>query len=245
MLRKILALTIIVIILPPVYLRAGQGDEFVFAQLKFQGNWDPYPGAFEQMYYYLTNTTSISMLPERRVVELNDKDLFYSPFLVFTGKGSYPEFSSDELESLRRYVEGGGIIFIDTCGCEAFEASVNRTLSGVFPEEDNGFSKIPDDSAVFRAFYLVDYVAGRKMNAPYLEGMERGGRIAVIKSKNDLVGIWPRDRLENWEHELTPGRPDQRKEAVKLMLNIMIYSVSGTYKADPVHTPHIEEKLGR
>ena len=88
-------------------------------------------------------------------------------------------------------------------------------------------------------------MSGRILNKQYLEGITSGGRVAVIKSHNDLMGIWPRDRVGNWKNELIPSRTNQRKEAIKLTLNILMYSVCGTYKSDPVHQPFIKRKLGR
>ncbi len=132
---------------------------------------------------------------------------------------------------------------IDTASDRDFEISADRLISRAFP--DKSYAAIPSDHAVYRSFYLVDYVSGRRISSPRLDGLEVGGRIAVIKTVNDLLGVWPRDRLGNWSYGLIPGRQDQRKEALKLTLNIIMYSVSGTYKSDPVHQPHIKEKLGR
>jgi hypothetical protein len=120
---------------------------------------------------------------------------------------------------------------------------VEKTFRKVFP--DKKFTKIPDDHAVYRSFYLIDYVSGRNITRPFLTGIEAESRIAVIKSENDLAGVWPGDRAGNWRHSLVPGRPGQRKEALKLTLNILVYSVSGTYKSDEVHQPDIKRKLRR
>ncbi len=222
---------------------SGQGSRFVYSQLRFAGDWDPYPETFPQIRRYFDKTTSVEVYPERRILNVSDEKLYRSPFLVLTGRGSFPEFSGEDIDRLRRYIEGGGLLFIDTCSDRAFEESADRLIRRVFPRKS--YKRIPDDHAVYRSFYLVYYVSGRTLNLPYLEGIETGGRLGVIKTSNDLLGIWPRDSLGNWRYSLSPGRHDQRKEAVKLTLNLLMYSVSGTYKSDPVHQPHIKEKLGR
>ncbi|MEA3507022.1 MAG: DUF4159 domain-containing protein [Elusimicrobiota bacterium] len=218
-------------------------DKFIFSQLSHGGSWDPYPGAHGMIDYYLSNTTSLDMYPERNILTLTDKDLFYFPFLLFTGRGAYPDFTEAEIVNLRRYLRGGGILFIDTGGDTDFASSVEKTFRKVFP--DKNFTKIPDDHAVYRSFYLIDYVSGRNITRPFLTGMEVESRIAVIKSENDLPGVWPGDKAGNWHYSLVPGRPGQRKEALKLTLNILVYSVSGTYKSDKVHQPDIKRKLRR
>jgi hypothetical protein len=221
----------------------SQGSWFVFTQLKYQGNWDPYPEAFEQIYHYLSNTTSLRMIDKRRIVTASDAELFSSPFLLFTGRGAYPEFSEEEIVNLRRYLQGGGIMLIDYTNDRGFELSVTRTMNRVFPKKQ--LIKISQEHALFRSFYLIDYVSGTVIRQPYLEGIIVSSRIAVIQSANDITGVWPRDRLGNWKNSLVPNRYRQRKEAIKLMLNILMYSVCGTYKNDPVHQPFIDEKLGR
>lgn len=221
----------------------GQGSWFVFSQLKFPGNWDPYPRIFSQIRHYLVNTTSLRVEEERRILELKDKDLFYSPFLIFTGRGGYPAFSESEIVNLRRYISGGGLLVIDTAADESFSRSVNRTMQRVFPDRE--FKRIENNHAIFRSFYLIEYVSGLDIKRAFLEGIEVEGRLAVVKSENNIFGIWERDRMGNFAHEPVQGRRGQRKEAIKLTLNLAIYSVTGTYKSDPVHQPHIKRKLGR
>jgi len=224
-------------------LIAQQGDLFVFSQLRFEGDWDPYPGTFQQIMHYLENTTSVRMYPERRELTLSDGRLFFSPFILLTGRGRIPSFTDGEIDRLRRYLEAGGLLIIDSAGSSEFEESADREMKRLFPGRD--FSHLPAEHAVYRSFYLINYVSGRRLLSPHLSGLEVGGRTAVIKSSNDLFGIWPRDAMGNWTNPLTPGRHDQRKEAVKLSLNLIMYSVTGTYKSDPVHQPYIMEKLGR
>jgi hypothetical protein len=243
MLRKILCILLLATLINIPLYAEGQGTHFVFSQLKFQGNWDPYPDSFRQIYYYLLNTTSVRVMPERRIVALDDENLFYSPFLLFSGKGSYPEFSEEQIENLRRFIKGGGILFIDTCGDAEFSKCADRTIFRTFP--DKRYEKISSDNAIFRSFYLIDYVSGLKISTPYLEGITVSSRVAIIKSSNDLMGIWPRDQFGNWKNNLFPDKYGQRKEAIKLTLNILMYSLCGSYKSDPVHQPAIKKKLGR
>ncbi len=241
--KFLLILLLLLLFLPGNFYGEGQGSWFVISQLKFPGNWDPHPGFFSQVRHYLMNTTSLRVTEERRVLTLQDEELFYSPFLILTGRGSYPQFSESEIINLRRYITGGGLLFIDTASDGAFSESVMRTVERLFPERQ--FTRIPDDHAVFRSFYLIEYVSGLNIRKPYLEGIEIDGRIAILKSENNIFGVWERDRLGNFYHDPVPGRTGQRKEAIKLTLNIAMYSVCGTYKSDPVHQPHIERKLGR
>ena len=44
---------------------------------------------------------------------------------------------------------------------------------------------------------------------------------------------------------LTPGEPRQREFAFRAGVNIVMYTLTGNYKADQVHVPAILERLGQ
>ena len=225
--------------------RGEQRDRFVFSQLRYAGgDWDPYPKAHEEILHYLVTTTSVKALAGRRELSLTGPELFSSPFLYMTGQGEFGPFTPQEEENLRRYLLSGGLLLIDDASGSRnldFDRAVRREMVRLFP--DVKLKSLPPEHAVFRSFYLSPSVAGRTIVNPYLEGIDIDGQTVVIYSQNDLGGAWVRDRLGNWLYECIPGGELQRLEAMKLFLNIIIYSLTGTYKRDDVHRPYIEEKL--
>ena len=44
---------------------------------------------------------------------------------------------------------------------------------------------------------------------------------------------------------LTPGEPRQREFAFRAGVNIVMYTLTGNYKADQVHVPQLLERLGQ
>jgi hypothetical protein len=44
---------------------------------------------------------------------------------------------------------------------------------------------------------------------------------------------------------LTPGEPRQREFAFRVGVNIVMYVLTGNYKADQVHVPALLERLGQ
>ena len=44
---------------------------------------------------------------------------------------------------------------------------------------------------------------------------------------------------------LTPGEPRQREFAFRSGVNIVMYTLTGNYKADQVHVPALLERLGQ
>lgn len=223
-----------------------QRDRFVFTQLRYNGDWDPYPNIFRDIIGFLTYTTSIVAIEDRRIVDLQDKELFSSPMIILLNNGKFAGFSSDEREKLKQFITSGGTIFIeDSSGnkISEFDKKIREELRILFP--DKKLKKIPTEHALYRSFYLLRGIAGRYITNNYLECIDIGNRTAVIYSQNDIFGAWARDRFGNYFFECLPGGEKQRFEAQKLTINLIVFSLTGTYKTDAIHRPFIERKLQR
>ncbi|MBI3013056.1 MAG: DUF4159 domain-containing protein [Elusimicrobia bacterium] len=227
---------------------SSSGNRFFFAQLKTNGDlkeWDPYPYASRDILSFLQQTTSVKTESERRLIRLSDPLLFESPFLIYSGSGEC-HWTSEERENLKKYLSGGGFLFVEDRAGEkngSFDYSFRKELAKIFPEKT--LTILSRDHAIFRSFYLLRSVGGRKLTNTYLEGLEIDGRTALIYSQNDVLGAWAKDILGNFLYECQPGGESQRWESQKLTLNLIFYSLTGSYKTDSVHLPFIEEKLRR
>jgi hypothetical protein len=241
-----IAVPLILNLNPVVFLSANatQQDRFVFSQLRYAGAWDPYPETWQDIIEFLATTTSIKPEPARRVIELSDPALFSSPFLVVLGTAGFPPISEEGRRTLRRYLSNGGLMFVeDSTGIRnsTFDASFRAEIAKLFPE--TALKKLPPSHPLYRSYYLARKVGGRRLCNGFLEGVDVGGRTALIYSQNDLVGAWAKDRFGNYLWECAPGGQEQRFEAQKLTLNLIMYSVTGTYKSDAIHKPYIDMKL--
>ncbi|MFH1784332.1 MAG: DUF4159 domain-containing protein [bacterium] len=223
----------------------GQGSNFVFCQIKYDGMWDPRPASFGEIAHFLSSTTSIKPELQRRDLSLSDNRIFDSAFLYLAGTEAFEPFSEEQRQNLRRYLEGGGVLLIDDCFGRknyGFDKSVRREMRAIFPEDE--FEKVPRTHVLYRSYYLLRTIGGRNIVSPYIESIKVQGRVAVIYSQNDLSGAWARDRIGNWQYECVPGGEAQRLDAIKLMVNIILYSLTGDYKTDTIHEPFIRRKLG-
>ena len=223
---------------------AQQGDRFVWTQLKLGPGWDPYPGASSEIVSLLSTVTSVHSLPERRVLTLKDRELFFSPLVVLAGRQAPPPLDEGEARSLREYLEAGGLLWVeDVSGGAAspFDRWLRRELPKVLPEAE--LSPLPSDSVIFRTFFLLRGAAGRMMARGTLEGMSLAGRTAVVYSRNDLLGVWLKDALGKPLYPCLPGGETQRRNAEKLCVNIIMYALTGNYKSDAVHQPFLLQKM--
>lgn len=218
-------------------------NRFVYAQLRHAGEWDPYPEVWSQFAPTIVNTTSIDPLPERRVVGWDDPALFESPFLVLMGRGAV-SFSESEGRALRNYLTGGGLLFLDNSDAEKnspFARSAPAAVEALFPGAR--WEALPAGHVIFRSFFLLSGVSGRRIVEPELKGLRVQDRIAAVYCANDLHGALARDRLGNPLYSCEPGGETQRLESMKLLLNVVLFSLTGTYKTDAIHQPFLEQKL--
>jgi hypothetical protein len=239
--RAALAAVLLLLSLPAA---AQQGDRFLWTQLQLGENWDPYPDAPAAVSAWLSEVTSVRSAAERRAIGLTDPALFSSPFLYLAGASAPPELRDDELRRLRQYVSGGGFLWIEDSGGGppgTFDRWVRRALPQVLPDAE--LKRLAADHVLYRTFFLLRGPAGRVRVHGAVEGAEWGGRIAVLYTRDDALGAWAKDALGKPLRACVPGGEAQRELARRLTLNIVMYSLTGSYKADAVHQAAILDKL--
>ena len=162
------------------------------------------------------------------------------PLLYLAGDRSFPAFSDEEVSRLRRHVQAGGFLVVDSAEGHpggGFDQSVRALVGRLFPTEP--LEKLADDHVIYKSFYLLRAPAGRVLAVPYLEAVMHDGRAAVVYCQNDLGGAWARDEFGQWEHEVFPGGEQQREMAFRLGVNLALYATCLDYKTDQVHVPFI------
>ncbi|MDE2512344.1 MAG: DUF4159 domain-containing protein, partial [Elusimicrobia bacterium] len=223
---------------------AQQGDRFVWTQLRLGSDWDPYPDAPARVAAFLSEVTSARVASQRRVISISDPALFSSPFLYLAGREAPPDLTDFELRRLRQYLAGGGFLWIeDSTGGPpgTFDAWVRRALPALLPGAD--LMPLPSDHVIFRTFFLLRGPAGRVRTQGALEGVSWGGRVAVLYTRDDVLGAWAQDALGHPLKACVPGGEAQRELAERETLNVLMYSMTGSYKADAVHQAAILDKL--
>ncbi|MCG8557466.1 MAG: DUF4159 domain-containing protein [Proteobacteria bacterium] len=228
---------------------AEWGQRFDFRQLQYtiRGSVPPSTAA-KRIAWELRKRTSIEVLLEPTRVRLRDAELFNSPFLYWRGGEAFPPLDQAEVGALRRFVDFGGFVLIDDSSRPAgkadggFDASIRRDLARAFGPAQ--LQRLPSTHTVYRSFYLLRRPVGRIEGPAYLEAIQRAGRAAVIYSRHDLGGAWERDNLGNWTYAVVPAGEDQREQALRLGVNLVMYALCLDYKDDRVHAPFIMRRYG-
>jgi hypothetical protein len=194
------------------------------------------PNAWRGLLYEMTRLTSVECATTSVRVAADDPAMFEHPFAVLSGDGAFADPSDTAVKQLEQYLAYGGFLFIDdTTGTDGsgFDRCVRRLMSRVFPTRP--FALIPPDHSVNRAFFLLTGCPGRLAVHPYLEGITAGTLAPVIYCRNDISGALDRTDSGAAVAACVPGGERQRTEALKLGVNLFMYSLTADYKSDQAH----------
>lgn len=194
------------------------------------------PNAWRRLLYELRQTTSVECRTESVLISPEDPELFEHPFAVLIGDGGFDEPSETAVEQLSRYLAYGGFLLIDdSTGRDDsdFDASVRALVQRLFPTRP--ISRLPTDHSIYRSFFLLRRPLGRIDRYAWLEGVTVGDLTPLVYCRNDLSGALDRRADGRPAHAVVPGGEHQRREAIKLGLNLMMYSLTANYKKDQAH----------
>ena len=137
------------------------------------------------------------------------------------------------------YLRQGGMILFD--GQDA--AALAAVTAGL---ELPALTPLPADHVLTRSFYLLSDFPGRAGGGELWVAASTlpDGVSPVLAGGNDWAGAWAVDERGQPLHGM-PGGERQREMAFRFGVNLVLYALTGTYKADQVHVPAILERLGR
>ena len=202
-------------------------------------------------------------------LNLQNDELAFYPLIYWPIVPDAPRPSQQALQRLDEYMKKGGTVLFDTRDAVMATPGVggdSRTpgmmalreiLSSLdIPE----LEPIPRDHVLTKTFFLLKDFPGRFITgqlwveaiAPPSEEEEsqrpaRGGDgvSSILITSNDLAGAWAMRSDGQPMLPLQPGEPRQREFAFRAGVNIVMYTLTGNYKADQVHVPALLERLGQ
>jgi hypothetical protein len=105
-----------------------------------------------------------------------------------------------------------------------------------------------------KSFYLMEGFPGRYAQGRlWVERADERGALAgnadgvssIMIGSNDYAAAWALDDNGQPLNAVIPGSDDQREMAFRSGVNIVMYALTGNYKADQVHVPALLERLGQ
>lgn len=230
------ALSALGALLPSTAFGLGAASQLDIAELKVDGRSLHRPEAWQRLLFELIQTTSVEANPVIAAVPPQDPALFSHPFAVLVGAEAIDGLDEVAVEQLRRFVSYGGfLLFDDASGSRdgPFRRSVRDLCRQMFPTRP--LAPLPGDHSIYRAFFMLDRPVGRVVVSEVLEGVTLGPVTPVVYCPNDLSGALHRSPDGRNRFPVTPGGEWQRREALKLGVNLVMYSLTSNYKHDQAH----------
>lgn len=225
--KKILSifLAITFILYPEVFSQQGErinSSDFKIARLKYAGGGDWYndPSAEINMIEFLKqNSTINSSDPKFYTVDIASDEIFNYPFIFITGHGNI-NFSEAEARRLRSYLESGGFLLADDD--YGMDEAFRREMKKVFPEQD--LKELPFSHPIYNSHFNFPNGLPKthEHDGKPAQGFglfDRNGRLCVYYIyESNITDGWADQREHN-------DPPEKREEAMKMGLNIIVYSL--------------------
>jgi hypothetical protein len=197
-------------------------------------------------------------------VNIERDDLSFFPLLYWPMDPREKDLSPQAISKLADYMRNGGTVLFDTRdltlgSVRGPQSPGEQTLRRLLQKLDiPTLEPVPSDHVLTKAFYLIQDFPGRWDGGkvwvqalpppdPNSEAPARGGDAVspVIIGGNDWAAAWAVDAQGRPVVDVAPGGEHQREMALRFGINVVMYALTGNYKADVVHWPALLERLGK
>lgn len=186
-------------------------------------------------------------------VNLETDELAFYPILFWWPPQNAVSLSPRAAERLQKYLRNGGCLVIDTRDADRNYSTGARPLESLLSGVDAPpLEATPKDHVLTRAFFLLKSFPGRYstgkvwVEAPVTSGAAShfDGVSSLIIGSNDWASAWA---ISSAGKPLAPveGGERQRELAFRTGINMVMYALTGNYKADQVHVPALLERIGQ
>jgi hypothetical protein len=205
-------------------------------------------------------------------VDIGRDELAFFPLIYWPISPNAPRPSAEALARADAYMKQGGTILFDTRdaveappgpGGENRSAGMMALRSILSSLDIPELEPVPRDHVLTKTFFLLRDFPGRFTTGQlWVEATPaqaaddeprrpvRGGDgvSPILITSDDLAGAWAMRPDGQPLLPLMPGEPRdprQREFAFRAGVNIVMYTLTGNYKADQVHIPALLERLGQ
>jgi Domain of unknown function (DUF4159)/Aerotolerance regulator N-terminal len=197
-------------------------------------------------------------------VNLERDEIVFFPFLYWPVTAEQRDLSDKALAKIDGFMKTGGLIVMDTRDQDLSGIAPGAILGRAGPSANNlrkllarldvpPLIPVPPEHVLTKAFYLMQEFPGRYAGGQvWVErhrnaagGNANDGVSALVIGGNDWAGAWAIDADHRPIVAVTPGGARQREHAYRFGINLVMYALTGNYKADLVHVPALLERLGQ
>jgi len=193
------------------------------------------------------NRRTAAELGEPVGIDPEADEIAFFPLLYWPIGDAVRPLSPQAARRLTDYMRNGGTIVFDTRGRgEGSDRNALRELARALDLPP--LVPVAEDHVLRRSYYLLADLPGRRAGGTvWIESSGEhvnDGVSSVVAGSNDWAGAWAIDEAQRPLFAVTPGGERQREQAYRFGINLVMYVLTGNYKADQVHTSTILERLG-
>ncbi len=200
-------------------------------------------------------------------VNVDRDELAFFPLLYWPVREDAQKLPDATLATIDAYMKQGGMILFDTrdyqqslpSGGGGTQGPGAVALARLLGKLDvPPLEPVPDKHVLTKSFYLLRNFPGRwdggtlwvearpdSDNARERQARRADGVSSLLITSNDFAAAWALDDNNRPMFPVVPGGDVQREMAFRVGVNIMMYALTGNYKADQVHLPALLERLGQ
>jgi hypothetical protein len=192
-------------------------------------------------------------------VDIDKDELTFFPVLYWPVREDAAALSDATLAKVDAFMKQGGLIVFDTRdqGTAIGGNTQNKGLTQLIGQLDvPPLEPVPENHVLTKSFYLLQSFPGRwdggslwveaeNTNDGQAERSRTDGVSSIVITSNDFASAWALDSANRPLYPVVPGGEVQREMAFRSGVNIVMYALTGNYKADQVHVPALLERLGQ
>jgi len=202
-------------------------------------------------------------------LDITHDELAFYPLIYWPIVPGEAQPSEDTLKRIDAYMKNGGTVLFDTrdaidappeLGGDTRSPGMLELRKIISSLDIPPLEPVPRDHVLTKTFYLLRDFPGRFSNGqlwvealPASKNEEEASRPArggdgvssILITSNDLAGAWAIQADGQPMLPMVDGEARQREYAFRAGVNIVMYTLTGNYKADQVHVPALLERLGQ
>ena len=191
-------------------------------------------------------------------VDVTRDELAFFPVLYWPMSPRQDNLAPEVLGKINAYMKNGGTILFDTRDQDRAVAGAvtpgTETLRRLLGRLDlPQLEPVPADHVLTKSFYLMHSFPGRwdggqlwvEASLAGAGSLTNDGVTTILVGSNDYAAAWARDARGRPLFPVSPGGERQREMADRFGVNLVMYALTGNYKADQVHVPALLERLGQ
>ncbi len=200
-------------------------------------------------------STRTSVVPGSPIgLDIERDELSFFPLIYWPMTETQHPLSDDARGRINEFLRNGGTILFDTrdqnlSGIGGVGPGTLTLRSLVQGLDIPALLEVPAGHVLTKAFYLLHEFPGRweggRVFVQKLDERVNDGVSSVIIGANDYAGAWAIDLNGRPMFPVVPGSARQRELAFRFGVNLVMYALTGNYKADQVHVDAILERLGQ